>query len=217
MSSKPERNVFLVRHAERIDFVDPRWSESAEHPYDPPLSPNGLIQARDLARRLGREKIDHIISSPFMRTLQTASIVADALDLPVKVEDGASENLQAQWFPYDPRTWTLEERAKVFPRIDTSYQSLHPRRYPEMWEDCVRECGIAMRKIVEHCPGNLLVVAHGASRSGLGWGLVDGYPQFAAGLCALVTLVQNGDGRWEVACAGETDFLTYVEPETRLV
>jgi len=39
-----------------------------------------------LGQRLKREDIAHIFASPFLRTVQTANQVAEALDLPIKLE-----------------------------------------------------------------------------------------------------------------------------------
>jgi len=49
------RRIFLARHGNRQDFVDPRWLDQAEEPYDPPLSADGVEQARGLGRRLAGE------------------------------------------------------------------------------------------------------------------------------------------------------------------
>ena len=46
------RSVWIARHGNRIDFVDKTWRDSAALPDDPHLSPDGAIQARQLARRL---------------------------------------------------------------------------------------------------------------------------------------------------------------------
>jgi len=35
-----------------------------------------------------REGIAHIFASPFLRTVQTANQIAEALDLPIKLESG---------------------------------------------------------------------------------------------------------------------------------
>ena len=37
---------------ERLDFVDSRWVERAERPYDPPLTENGKQQAIHCAKSL---------------------------------------------------------------------------------------------------------------------------------------------------------------------
>jgi broad specificity phosphatase PhoE len=80
--------VWIARHANRLDFVNPDWFLTAERRYDPPLSDDGMIQAQQLAKRLNHEKIKHIFASPFLRTVQTANAVAEVLNLPIKLETG---------------------------------------------------------------------------------------------------------------------------------
>lgn len=202
------RKVWVVRHAERIDMIEPQWSLTAAEPYDPPLSPLGVKQARALAQRMASERVDHLFSSPFRRTLQTASAVAEQLDLSIKVEEGASENLMACWYTHDPRCWTLASRSQQFPRCDPAYRSMGSAHWPETAEACIERGGITMRKLVDHFPGNLMVVAHGASRSAMGWGLLQDTPEWNPHVCALVELTQqHPSGQWVVSSSGDISFL----------
>jgi broad specificity phosphatase PhoE len=56
------KTVWIARHGNRIDFVNPAWFDTAERPYDPHLSEDGQIQAQQLANRLVGEGITQIIS-----------------------------------------------------------------------------------------------------------------------------------------------------------
>ncbi|MBV8884961.1 MAG: histidine phosphatase family protein, partial [Chroococcidiopsidaceae cyanobacterium CP_BM_RX_35] len=67
------QTVWLARHGNRIDFVNPEWFKTAERRYDPHLSDDGVVQAQQLAQRLKGEGIAHIFASPFLRTVQTAT------------------------------------------------------------------------------------------------------------------------------------------------
>jgi len=207
--------VWIARHGERIDFVDPDWTQTGGDPYDPHLSPNGMQQAKDVARRLKDEGISHIFSSPFLRTLQTANEVAELLDLPIYVEPGAGEMLSADWYPDgDPRVWSLDDRRKQFSRIDLSYEPHGVSTFPEDWEIIKRRGAATMRAIVEKFSGNLFVVGHGASVSSLAWGLVEGYPQFTGKTCSLVKVTRDGE-KWNLELGGDTSHLSYVEGQTR--
>jgi broad specificity phosphatase PhoE len=92
------------------------------------LTDRGQAQARCLAKRLQNEGIQKIVCSPYVRTIQTANAVADLLDLPLYLDYGIQE-----WFG---ETVLVDERQplrpaelkEMFPRIDTSYQTLHPVR-----------------------------------------------------------------------------------------
>lgn len=58
---------------------------------DPDLAPDGVEQAKRLPDALARFPITRLVSSPQRRALQTAQPVADALGLPVDVDDRFAE------------------------------------------------------------------------------------------------------------------------------
>lgn len=68
--------VFLVRHAEKADASR-----------DPDLSPTGYERASDLAAVLGDAAIEHVHSSDYKRTRNTAAPVASLLGLEVELYD----------------------------------------------------------------------------------------------------------------------------------
>ncbi len=115
--------IWLARHANRLDFVNPDWFLTAEYRYDPPLSEDGMVQAKQLGQRLKDENIHHIFASPFLRTVQTANAVAEVLDLPIKLETGLSEWLNPEWMTEDPKRLSSREMAALFPRVDKGYTS----------------------------------------------------------------------------------------------
>ena len=53
--------IWIARHANRLDFVNPDWFLTAERRYDPPLSDDGIVQAQQLANRLKETNITHTI------------------------------------------------------------------------------------------------------------------------------------------------------------
>ncbi|CCQ68032.1 expressed protein [Crocosphaera watsonii WH 0402] len=63
MSSSP--TVWIARHGNRLDFVKPHWFNTAKRRYDPPLSEDGFVQAKQLGKRLQKENIGHIFASLF--------------------------------------------------------------------------------------------------------------------------------------------------------
>jgi phosphohistidine phosphatase len=75
--------LHLLRHAHAGDSTT--WSGPDE---ERPLTKRGRHQAERLGRFLAKNAIrpDAIVSSPKVRALQTAEIVADTLDLPVRVD-----------------------------------------------------------------------------------------------------------------------------------
>src|SRR2546428_12502485 len=64
--------VWLVRHA----LAEGDSSRCCGH-HDPPLSSEGLLQAKAVAYRLAGESIAHIYASSSIRALETARIIAE--------------------------------------------------------------------------------------------------------------------------------------------
>lgn len=218
MTTTATRHIWIARHAERMDFLDKEWhaklSPTGDR-FDSPLSPNGLIQAQNLADRLAEESIDHIFASPFYRTLQTADAIAQRLNLPIKIERGIGESLMPNWFPADPRKWTTADRKRQFPRVDESHESVVDPAYPEDWDITRLRAAKTLALLVEKYPGNFVCIGHGATVSSMTWDLLPDYPKMGPGLCTLNRIDLTADG-WKVGCHGERDFLTYHEPEFRL-
>lgn len=71
--------VFLVRHSEK--------AEGGEHSGDPPLSRTGERRARELARVLSPAGVNHVHSTDFRRTRDTARPLADTLELEIRAYD----------------------------------------------------------------------------------------------------------------------------------
>jgi 2,3-bisphosphoglycerate-dependent phosphoglycerate mutase len=76
------RGLYLIRHCE----------SSAQHP-DAPLTSIGRAQATALADRLASLPIDRIVSSPFLRAVQSIAPLAERLGLPVDVDARLAERI----------------------------------------------------------------------------------------------------------------------------
>lgn len=201
-----QQTVWITRHGNRLDFVDPEWYRTASNPFDPPLSADGIIQAQRLGKRLESEGIGRIYSSPFLRALETAHRVAECLDLPIAIEQGASEWFNPGWFPDRPEVIPSGERRARLPRIrepDTSV--VHPV-FPESWDELLARTARCINTLVEQTREDFLIVGHGASVLGFTQALVGAEAQVNAELCALVKLVRR-DGDWHMELNGDTSFL----------
>ena len=78
--------VWLVRHAS-VAGTDGRCCGRL----DVPLSPEGIIQARETVARLAQEKICAVYSSGLRRAVETGQMLADALQLNVTVLETLAE------------------------------------------------------------------------------------------------------------------------------
>jgi broad specificity phosphatase PhoE len=213
------QTVWIARHANRIDFVNPEWFNTAERRYDPHLSDDGMVQAQQLANRLKGEKITHIFASPFLRTVQTANAVAEVLDLPIKLETGLSEWLNPEWMTEEPERLSTPALAKLFPRIDIGYTPRIAVQYPETHEKVRERSGQTARCLAaEFHPHDILLVAHGASVLGAAMGLVGEVAknEVKASLCSLVKVVRY-DSEWLLELKGDTSHLHQVEKVVRFV
>lgn len=81
---KPEVEIYLLRHADAGDPTVFRGDDAQR-----PLSDKGRRQASSMGRFLNRRGFhpDVIVSSPKMRSRQTAELVAAALDTPVTLDE----------------------------------------------------------------------------------------------------------------------------------
>lgn len=215
------QTVWIARHGNRIDFVNPQWFDTAERPYDPHLSDDGIIQAKLLGKRLVGKGITQIFASPFLRTVQTANAVAETLDLSIKLDWGLCEWLNPDWMDAMPETLPWKILAQNYPRIDLSYQACSSFRltnaenpsYPETWEACLARTRETVRGLVAEYPDeNILFVGHAASVIGTAMGLVANISEndINASLCCLVKIIRQ-DGEWLMELNGDTSHLEDTE------
>ncbi|MBE9047673.1 histidine phosphatase family protein [Pleurocapsales cyanobacterium LEGE 10410] len=210
------QTVWIARHGNRLDFVNPEWFDTADRRYDPPLSEDGFVQAAELAQRLQDEDIAHIFASPFLRTIQTANEIAQVLNLPIKLEAGLGEWHNPEWMTESPETHPRKSLVEKYPLIDWSYNSYLAPQYPETKEDVNRRTAKTAKKIVAQYSENILIVGHGASVHGVTYGLVPDTDYFKVALCCLTKVVRKHDGKWKLDLCADTSHLSQTESEIRL-
>ncbi|MEC4805238.1 MAG: histidine phosphatase family protein [Jaaginema sp. PMC 1079.18] len=215
-SLPPNRNqqVWIARHGNRLDFVDPEWFSNAILPYDPPLSDDGIIQAQELAKRLENEAIAHIFVSPFLRTIQTAWEVAKVLNLPLKIEAGLGEWLNPDWMTHHPETLTKETLYSKYPCIDRKYQSCVVPKYPETETQMLARTATVVQQLVKEYPENILLIGHGASVLGATQGLLRSPISLQVTLCCLTQLIRTSEG-WKLTLKGDTSHLSQPQQPIR--
>ena len=79
------QRLALIRHGE----TEANDAQLAYGRLESPLNPRGIEQVRSTAEALNAQAtaFHHIVSSPLGRARETASIIADALDLEITIED----------------------------------------------------------------------------------------------------------------------------------
>lgn len=203
-SKAGERHLYFVRHGMRVDFENPAWRETADNPHDTPLSPTGLRQARDIARALRGEGIDHVFSSPFLRAVETAHPLAAELGLPLRIETGLSEWLNPAWFKSPPRWMSVAEAATRFPQVDTGYVAAVQPDFPEPseTEHVFARVGRTLNVLLERYPeGNAVFFAHGASLAQGIAGLIGGLEGIDLRTAA-ITRVVISEGQARLVASG---------------
>lgn len=202
-----DQTVWFARHGSRQD-EDPAWLKTATRPHDPGLSAEGHRQARCVAERLVREGLRHIFTSPFLRAVETAHFIAQATDLPVKVEPGLCEWLNAEFFHTNPETLPVVELARRYPEIDLKYVAVMTPQYPEDIRQIHARTGHTARKLAATYREPILMIGHGASIGGALLGLFPeaGIIYRGSATCGLHQLVLQG-GTWKLSLHNETAHL----------
>lgn len=208
------QTVWLSRHGNRQDFVDPDWRRSAEWPHDPGLSPDGLEQAQQLGQRLAQEHVEYIFASPFLRTVQTAHAVAEALDQRVYLEPGIGEWMNAEWFDGPPERRDPEVLAEEYPSIDLNYTPRGEPSFPETKEETFARAGETARRLAGAYSGPILLIGHGITVTGSVNGLLGRTRDMECALCTLYKLVRHGEG-WTMELEGDAGHLDHVAAANR--
>lgn len=148
--------ILLARHGESDWNRDQRWQGHA----DRPLTDLGREQARALADRLAATELDAVYSSDLERARETAAIVAEPHQLPVKRLPDLRE--------VDVGSWSGLTRAEAEERFPNAF-----RRWTEGgegWDDgetyeqlSERVVGAVLAIAARHPRDRVLLVAHGGS------------------------------------------------------
>lgn len=109
--------MIFVRHGQsefNVVYGETRIDPGIE---DPAITPLGQEQARSAADFLADQGITRLISSPYKRALQTASIIGEALSVPISVDPLVREHYAFSCDIGSPRTVL----AATWPEIDFSH------------------------------------------------------------------------------------------------
>ncbi|TKR95862.1 hypothetical protein L596_009974 [Steinernema carpocapsae] len=164
-SSEASRTVWIVRHGEREDHVDQEWHLRAPRGAvdDPELSSRGRIQAQEAGVRLVHEAIDNVVTSPFIRCLQTTQEILKmrpgGLKVPLFVEPGYGEQTDVCAFP--PDYLPLSQAKYLFPQIDLDYKPALTD-LPLKEDDCTPRVWEVLEGLLKKLQGNILIVSHGS-------------------------------------------------------
>lgn len=164
-------------------------------------SPRPRPLARRLVRRLQHAGIRHVVASPYLRTVHTAHYVVEAIGVPLHVDAGLSEWLNAEWFNADPTRLTMKDLQKRFRCLELSPGIGEQPVYPETEREAVERAGRTAQILADHYEGDLLIVEHGVSVAGCVYGLFGERFDLSCPLCSLFELERRSEGWIMVRCA----------------
>lgn len=153
--------LYIIRHGQSYN-THPRPSEP--DPVNPPLTPIGREQSFRLARRFVPLGLTRLVSSPMLRTVETARVIACEVGLPVEVRPGWQEFREAPGYP----CWGGRELAARYSDL-----VIAPEMDPEDWEygGESRDLGVARAQSLlgwlaaeasARPDGKVAVISHGA-------------------------------------------------------
>ena len=150
--------IFLVRHGATVLTAEDRFAGAT----DVELSDEGREQARRLAVRLSRERIEAIYASPLGRTVETATILAQPHRLDVQIRDGLREISHGRW-----EQMTRREVEQQFPEEAAAWEK-DPYTFAPVGGESgltvtARALPVLMDIVRAHSSGNVLVVSHKAT------------------------------------------------------
>lgn len=106
-------NIFLIRHAQPLNPPN-HWTSSTS-----PLDDYGKEQAKKLAHELEKQVFDKIISSTYVRAIQTAVIIQKRLKQSIELET-------EEWLSeIDLGVWAGKNKSQI--KSDTSYPDFFPK------------------------------------------------------------------------------------------
>lgn len=202
------QTLWIARHANREDFANPDWAATADRPHDPGLSTDGTEQARQLGRRATTLDVDRIVASPFLRAVQTAHHVAEALDKSVYLEPGLGEWANPDWFDTAPDPLPFSELTDHYDRLAANHDPCRTPSFPESKHESLARLGATAQCLTEQYPDDtLLLVGHGITVIGVLHGLVGSdVPDPGCPLASLTQVVRNEDG-WAIRTRNDTAHL----------
>lgn len=148
--------VFLIRHAES-NFN--RLGKGQGWKFDSNLSRQGIIQAKKLAKRLSKHKIDKIYSSDFKRAFNTAKEIARYHNLEVIQDKDLREFNKGNYNLYRDYRIAFE---KLYKKQIAKGKSKYEIRLPgaeNIW-DLIKRVKSFLKKLSKE-KGTVIVVAHG--------------------------------------------------------
>lgn len=149
--------VFLIRHGRSEDSENQK-KQSPESP----LGKIGKVQARLLARRLKKEKIDVLLSSPWPRALQTAEAIAKTRGIKVELLDGIHEKeAPSEIYGNDIKDKTYLKFLRGVKKNATDFDWKYKGSGESLRDVIKRAISLKKHLIKNHLGQNVVLASHG--------------------------------------------------------
>lgn len=148
-------NVYLIRHGESLENITKNSGG-----LNSPLTPNGIKQAKAVAKRVRNLKISKIFSSDMLRAKQTSEIINHKLNLEISYTDLIREKKLPSMLLGKHETDPLYK--SVLTEIQNNYHDKSYRHSDEDTFELFKKRVFEFMNILEkQKEENILVVAHG--------------------------------------------------------
>ena len=147
--------IFFIRHGETTGDVENRYGGI----YDDQLSAHGIEQGQELAEILKNKGIEIIYSSPLIRAIETAKILAREINCAIEIEDNLKERNQ-----YGILSGLEKEEAKEkYPQlVGLLKDRLNTMQGAESYEDFSQRISQVWEKIIsENKFQTICLLSHG--------------------------------------------------------
>jgi len=200
--------TLMARHGASTYSLEKRFSGSGG--VDVPLAPIGIEQAQALAQEVKiRGNVTHIVSSPILRTLQTAHIVAEATGLSVSENANFAECSFGDWDGL-----TFADVREKWPRELDEWLANSNVAPPggESLSECRDRVNRGREQVIEEFPAQTILVVSHVLPIKLMTGIATGAPlesTFRMELppCSLTSLVWFPDGNSSMFSFAEASHL----------
>ena len=146
-------NLYLVRHGQ-TDW-NHRGRVMGRRPV--PLNKTGSQQVQCLALSLKSWPIEKMVSSPLLRTVESAKVISGALGLPFEEDEGLSEISVGEW---EGKYWNQMDSDPILKAFETTPSKTRPPGGETLTEVQTRAVKSISRLTQEGAISNLLLISH---------------------------------------------------------
>ncbi len=149
--------IIIVRHGESERNLVKIYDSSPTSSYH--LTKNGIEQAEAAIKLLKNEKIDFIYSSPSLRAIETAEVIANKLDLKVQKANELNEINSGEWEGKEAEEVLALESRQAYKLLSIEEQYLATRgKFGESWEDLEDRIYNFVKQLVRENSGKTIVL-----------------------------------------------------------